>query len=318
MLREILSNCCRICYNGKYMNIPDYQAIMLPLLKFANDKNEHSIREAIEYISNYFHLSEEERNTKLPSGQQTVVENRTGWARTYMKKALLVESKKRGYFNITDRGLEVLNKNPSEINQKYLEQFPEFVEFKSVHKEENNIEIDHSDNQTPQESLEYGYQKIRKDLAQELLADVKNCSPSFFEKLVVELLLRMGYGGTLKDAGKAIGQSGDGGIDGIIKEDKLGLDVIYIQAKRWDGVVGRPEIMKFVGALHGQKAKKGVFITTSSFTKDAIEYAPGIDPKIVLLDGEALTQLMIDNNIGVTTISTYEIKKIDSDYFIEE
>lgn len=301
---------------------PDYQSIMLPLLKFAGDKQEHPIRDAIEHIAKLFKLTEEDRKELLPSGQSDVIGNRTGWARTYLKKAGLLETPKRGYFRITDLGLEVLQKNISEINIKFLEQFPQFIEFRSIHKEKNNNEepeeISVNSSQTPQELLEYGYQKITNDLAQEILSLVKQCTPRFFEKLVVELLLKMGYGGSLKDAGKAVGQSGDGGIDGIIKEDKLGLDVIYIQAKRWEGVVGSKEIRNFVGSLVGQKANKGVFITTSGFTKDTLEYVKTIAHKVILMDGEMLTRLMIENDIGVSKVISYDVKKIDSDYFVEE
>jgi restriction system protein len=216
-------------------------------------------------------------------------------------------------------GLDVLKKNPQEINVKFLEQFPQFIEFRNLRREKGEDEQKEEElEQTPQELLEYGYQKIKRELAQELLSLVKQSSPRFFEKLVIDLLIRMGYGGSLKDAGKAIGQSGDGGIDGIIKEDKLGLDVIYIQAKRWDNVVGSKEIRNFVGSLAGQHANKGVFITTSSFTKDALDYVKTIPHKVILIDGEMLTQLMIENDIGVTKISSYDIKKIDSDYFEEE
>ncbi|MEK7528213.1 MAG: restriction endonuclease [Patescibacteria group bacterium] len=304
------------------MAIPDFQSIMLPLLQFAGDKKEHSIGEAISYIADFFKSTGEERKELLPSGQQYVIDNRTGWSRTYLKKAGLIETPKRGYFKITDLGLEVLSKNPPAINVKFLEQFPKFIEFRTAHKEKDNNEeqeeVVANSSQTPQELLEYGYQKITNDLAQEILNLVKSCSPRFFEKLVVELLLKMGYGGSLKAAGKAVGQSGDGGIDGIIKEDKLGLDVIYIQAKRWEGVVGRPEIHKFVGALVGQRAKKGVFITTSGFTKDAQEYAKTIEQKVILIDGEMLTLLMTENDIGVSKVISYDVKKIDSDYFVEE
>jgi len=300
------------------MLIPDYQSIMLPLLKFAGDKKEHSIREAIEHIANIFNLSEEERREVLPSGQQYIINNRVGWARTYLKKAGLLKSTKRSYFKITDLGLEVLQKTPKEINVKFLEQFPQFIEFRNLRREKGEEEKEEDLTQTPQELLEYGYQRIKKDLASELLNLVKQTSPRFFEKLVVELLTKMGYGGSLKDAGKAIGQSGDGGIDGIIKEDKLGLDVIYIQAKRWENVVGSKEVRNFVGSLAGQKANKGVFITTSSFTKDALEYVKTIPHKVILIDGEMLAQLMIENDVGVSKITSYDIKKIDSDYFEEE
>jgi len=233
----------------------------------------------------------------------------------------LLETPKRSYFKITDLGLDTLKKNLPEINIKFLAQFPLFIEFRSTKKEKNEHEeqeAESSSTQTPQELLEYSYQKIKKDLSQELLGFVKQSSPRFFERLVVELLLSMGYGGSRKDAGQAIGQSGDGGIDGIIKEDKLGLDVIYLQAKRWEGVVGSKEIRNFVGSLVGQKANKGVFITTSGFTKDALEYVKTITHKVILIDGEMLTQLMIENNIGVSKVISYDIKKIDSDYFVEE
>jgi restriction system protein len=257
----------------------------------------------------------------LPSGQQTVFDNRVGWARTHLKKAVLLEYPKRGFFQITERGRDLLTQNPTKINIKFLNQFPEHIEFLNSKKDNDKSEpeIIETSETTPQESIEFGYQKIRKELELELLNRVKSCSPDFFERLVVDLLVKMGYGGSRRDAGRAIGKSGDGGIDGIIKEDKLGLDIVYVQAKRWDNtVVGRPEIQKFVGALHGQRARKGVFITTSRFSQEAREYVSIIDSKIVLIDGEELAQLMIDNHVGVSTVSIYEIKKIDSDYFIDE
>jgi len=302
------------------MTIPDYQTIMLPLLKFAGDKKEHSIREAIDHIADSFKLSEGERKEVLPSGRSYIIDNRVGWARTYLKKAGLLEDTRRSFFQITEKGTGVLAKSPTEINIKFLQNFPEFNEFRKRKEdgEEQEHVIQEETSQTPQELLEYGYQKIKRDLAQELLISVKKASPRFFEQLVVELLLKMGYGGSLKDAGKAIGQSGDGGIDGIIKEDKLGLDVIYIQAKRWENVVGSKEIRNFVGSLVGQKANKGVFITTSGYTKDALEYVKTITHKVILIDGEMLAQLMIENNVGVSGIINYEVKKIDSDYFVEE
>lgn len=296
------------------MPIPDYQSIMLPFLKFASDKQQHSIREAIEYLANLFKLNEEERKEVLSSGQQYIFDNRVGWARTYLKKAGLLESTRRSFFKITDLGLKVLSKNPQEINYKFLEQFPQFVEFRNIHRQKDKEEQE----QTPQELLEDVYQRIKSELARELLSLVKQSSPHFFEKLVVDLLIKMGYGGSLKDAGKSIGKSHDGGIDGIIKEDKLGLDVIYIQAKRWDDVVGSKEIRNFVGSLAGQHANKGVFITTSSFTENAINYVTTISHKVILIDGEMLTQLMIENDIGITKITSYDIKRIDSDYFEEE
>ena len=303
------------------MTIPDFQAIMLPLLQYASDGKEHSLRDAITFLADVFNLSDDERKELLSSGQQAVFDNRVGWARTHLKKAGLVESLKRGFFQITTRGKDVLNQNIAAINVKFLGKFPEYIEFRTTRKDNDKSEpeIIEISETTPQESIEFGYQKIRKELELELLNRVKSCSPDFFERLVVDLLVKMGYGGSRRDAGRAIGKSGDGGIDGIIKEDKLGLDIVYVQAKRWDNtVVGRPEIQKFVGALHGQRARKGVFITTSRFSQEAREYVSIIDSKIVLIDGEELAQLMIDNHVGVSTVSIYEIKKIDSDYFTDE
>lgn len=302
------------------MAIPDYQSIMLPLLRFAMNGNEHSLREAIESLSEQFGLTDVEKNELLPSGQQPRFNNRVAWARSYMSKATLLESTRRGYFHITQRGRDVLSRNPTEINTKFLEQFPEFVEFRAIHREreETTESTEIETLQTPGELLESAYQKLREDLSAELLKTITECSPSFFERLVIDVLVKMGYGGSRKEAGKAIGRSGDEGIDGIINEDRLGLDVIYIQAKRWQATIGRPEIQKFAGALQGHRAKKGVFITTSDFTREAKDYVAKIDSKIVLIDGEQLSQLMIDHNVGVALITSYETKKIDSDYFIEE
>jgi restriction system protein len=271
-----------------------------------------------------FQVTDEERKVLLASGNQAIFDNRVGWAKTYLKKAGLFDSPKRATFTISKSGLDTLSKNPTRIDAKYLRQFPAFLEFQNASRNENETEEETTAvaiyEQTPEESLDKAYQRIRKSLASELLNNVVDLSPAFFERLVVELLVKMGYGGSIKDAGKAMGKSGDEGIDGTIKEDKLGLDIIYIQAKRWrpGNVVGRPEIQKFVGALAGQGAKKGIFITTSNFTKEALDYTPRNETKIVLIDGEQLAQLMIDYNLGCTTQQTYEIKKIDSDYFGEE
>ncbi len=293
---------------------------MLPLLEITKDKKEHSIREVIEQLSQAFKLTEKEKTKFLPSGKEPIFYNRSRWARTYLTKAGLLDHTRRGYFRITDKGLEVLENPPEIIDNEYLSQFPEFAEFTSGKKTDANEqkEINDLDTKNPEEMLELAYQKLREELTENLLKTIKTCSPSFFEKLVVDLLLNMGYGGTRKDAGKAIGKSGDEGIDGIIKEDRFGLDIIYIQAKRWEAVVGRPEIQKFAGALQGQRARKGIFITTSSFSREAQDYVDNIDSKIILIDGEYLAQLMIDHNVGVHTSSKYEVKNIDSDYFIEE
>jgi len=303
------------------MPIPDYQSCMLPLLNYARDGNPHKLSDAIESLSNDFGLSRDEREALLPSGTQTIIANRIGWARTYMKKACLLSDPKRGYFQITDRGRELLETNPAAVSSKMLRQYDEFNEFQhksnaKIHQEDE--EGEEANYATPEEALEYGYQKLTENLADEILHSIMSCSPGFFEQLVVELLVKMGYGGSYKEAASIVGKSGDGGIDGIIKEDKLGLDAIYIQAKRWSSSVGRPEIQKFAGALLGQKAHKGIFITTSSFSNDALEYVKNIDAKVVLIDGSQLASLMIDNNLGVNTVHVYEIKKVDSDYFEEE
>lgn len=304
--------------------IPDYQTLMLPLLKLVADKQEHKYRDLIENLAIEFQVTEDERKELLASGNQAIFDNRVGWAKTYLKKSGLLESPKRATFVITELGLQTLKKNPNRIDAKYLRQFPAFLEFQNASRNDNETEEEivnvEANQQTPEENLDKAYQRIRKSLASELLNKVVELSPTFFERLVVELLVKMGYGGSIKDAGRAIGKSGDEGIDGTIKEDKLGLDIIYIQAKRWKpgNVVGRPELHKFVGALAGQGAKKGIFITTSNFTKEASEYTPKNETKIVLIDGEQLAQLMIDYNLGCTTQQTYELKKIDSDYFDEE
>jgi restriction system protein len=304
------------------MTVPDYQSVMLPLLKALGDGEEHGLHEVIETLADQFELTDEERRELLPSGRQAKFDNRVGWSRTYLKKAGLLESTGRGKFRINDRGLAVLRENPQDINVKYLKQFPEFLEFHggSSKDDDNDLNDDASDKtKTPEEILETSYQDLRRDLAQDLLDRIMGCTPDFFEKLVVDLLVSMGYGGSRKDAGEAVGRSGDGGIDGIIKEDKLGLDAVYIQAKRWEGTVGRPMVQAFAGSLMGNRAGKGVMITTSQFSKDANNYVRTIQqPKIVLIGGEQLAQFMIDHDIGVADVATYRVKKVDLDYFGEE
>lgn len=303
------------------MTIPDYQTVMLPFLQFLSDEQERSFRETVDNLADHFQLSEEERKEMLPSGTQVIFKNRVGWARTYIKHARLIETTRRGHFKISARGLNVLKEAPPFINVKFLEQFEEFREFTAKHRKKK-VEKTEKDTEeietTPEEALENAYENLRDNLASEILQNIKASPPSLFEKIVVELLVKMGYGGSRKDAGKAVGRIKDEGIDGIIKEDRLGLDIIYIQAKRWENTVSRPEIQKFAGALQGQRAKKGIFITTSNFSKEAHDYADRIDTKIVLIDGEQLAQLMIDNNVGVTPVQNYEIKRVDSDYFAEE
>lgn len=303
------------------MTIPDYQTAMLPLLNLAADGEEHSLRDAIEELADHFHLSDEERKQLLPSGTQATFHNRVGWARTYMKKAGLLQDPKRGYFKITDRGIEALKAKPQAINVKFLEQYPEFLEFRTKTKAKGTTTqpdtTGPAEERTPSEVMEDAHATIRTQLASELLERIKSSSSQFFERLVVDLLVAMDYGGTRRDAGEAVGGSGDEGIDGIIKEDRLGLEVVYLQAKRWQNTVQRPEIQKFVGALSGQNARKGVFITTSNFSTGATQYADALSVKVVLIDGESLANLMIEHGVGVAPVASYEIKRADSDYFDE-
>ncbi|MGD0708850.1 MAG: restriction endonuclease [Anaerolineaceae bacterium] len=303
------------------MPIPDFQTLLLPLLKLSSDGQLHYIHDAVDKLASDYSLTDEERSRLLSSGQQPVFYNRVGWARTYLKKAGLLEDPKRGYFQITSKGQNVLKTNPDRINMKFLQQFPEYIEFRETNKEKGKSDIVEEvlEDLTPEEVLEDAYQRIHKDLAEDLLEYVLNSSSGFFEKLVVDLLVKMGYGGSPRNVAKAVGQSGDEGIDGIIDEDRLGLDTIYIQAKKWkpEIKVGRPEIQKFVGALEGKRAKRGIFITTTKFSIEAFEYSHQINSKVVLIDGEQLTNLMIDYGVGVTTRISYDIKTIDTDYFGE-
>ena len=302
------------------MSVPDFQSLMLPLLRIAADGKEHSLAEARERLAAEFRLSAVDQDELLPSGRQSKFANRVAWAKSYLQQAGLTTSPRRGHFQVSDRGLNVLKSPPTRIDIKFLEQYPEFVEFRTPRSEadqQNETSLGQPEPETPEEALETSHLKMRAGLASEVLARLKTGSPQFFEQLVVELLLRMGYGGSRKDAGHAIGKTGDEGIDGIISEDRLGLDIVYLQAKKWDGTVGRPEIQKFVGALHGKRAKKGVFITTGTFSAEAVTYVEHIDPKVVLIGGRRLAELMIDFELGVTTTRTYHVKRIDSDYFEE-
>jgi restriction system protein len=301
------------------MAIPDYQTCMLHLLRLASDGAEHTLKDAIPALADIFHLTDAEKTELLPSGQQAVFHNRVAWANTYLKKAELLRAPRRGVFTITDRGKSVLAKNPPKIDLKLLEQFPEFLAFKN--KSKTVEEVDHSQPmttaaiETPLESLESAYAKIRVELKDELLDRLKVEAPAVFERVVIALLVKMGYGGSRADAAQAIGKSGDEGLDGLIKEDWLGLDIIYVQAKRWAATVGRPEIPKFAGALHGQHATKGIFITTSDFSRDANDYVSKIGSKIVLIDGSRLAELMIEFGVAVAADATYTVKRIDNDFF---
>jgi restriction system protein len=302
------------------MSIPDYQTIMLPLLELIKDGTQRTLRECIEALANRFHLTPEERAQLLPSGQQRIFDNRVGWARTYLKKAGLLESPRRGTVRITSRGREVLAQRPNKIDVSFLMQFEEFSEFKNKRGSVSGKayggarKVEEAD---PVEQIEHYFSEYQDALVEELLGEIRGVSPPFFERLVVQLLVKMGYGGGLRQAAAIVGGSGDEGIDGVINEDKLGLEVIYIQAKQWANPVGRPEVQKFVGALHGKRARKGVFITTSSFTREAREYVKHLDPKIVLIDGEELARLMIEHNVGVAVKSVYELKSVDRDFFEE-
>jgi restriction system protein len=298
------------------MAVPDFQSFFKPLLDFAADNKEHSMKEARDAVEKAMTLSKADMEEMLPSGTQTRFDNRVAWAKSYFVQAKVLDSPRRGHFRVTPRGLELHKQGHKRIDVKILNQYPEFVEFhKARALKEGEPE---PTTETPEEALQQAYESIRNDLAGQILDRITNNSPQFFERLVVDLMVTMGYGGSKTDAGKSIGGIGDEGIDGIIKEDRLGLDVVYLQAKRWDGTVGRPEVQKFVGALHGKRAKKGVFITTGKFSDDARKYVETIDPKVILIDGRALAELMIDHNLGTTTTATYPIKRIDSDYFAEE
>ncbi len=310
------------------MAIPDFQTMMRPLLQMLADGEEHISSELYPRIGEHFQLSEEERQALLPSGQQPILHNRVGWALSHFKVAGVVESPRRGIYRITLRGHAVLQANPERVDHKVLDQFPEHVAFRTPKKAESQQALSvngqqasavllTADTATPDEAISLAYQELRSSLAQELLEKIKQSSPAFFERLVVDVLLAMGYGGSQRDAGEALGRSGDGGLDGVIREDRLGLDVIYLQAKRWEGVVGRPVIQAFVGALQGAQATKGVIITTSDFTADARNYIRTIQTRIVLVDGKTLAELLMDHNVAVSRVSNYEIKKIDSDYFSE-
>lgn len=302
------------------MAIPDYQKFMLPVLNYLADGKIHQLKDITDFTAdNIFKLSQSEKEELLASGRQTVVANRVGWAVTYLKKAGLIDNASRGHYLITSLGEELLKSPPEVLDTNYLKKYPSFLEFYNTNnKKDISTTNDRSEELTPEDMLEYASKQLKAVLEDELLQKIKACSPAFFERLVVDLLVKMGYGGSRAEFGQAIGRSGDGGIDGVIKEDKLGLDIIYIQAKRWEGTVSRPEVQKFAGALQGQRANKGVFITTSDFSKEARTFVSSINSKIVLIDGKLLAELMIDHNVGTVVTHSYEVKKMDLDYFIEE
>lgn len=313
------------------MSIPDYQSLMLPLLRIIGDKAEHTLPEVCASIADEFKLTDAERNEMLPSGGQLKLYNRVGWSRTYMTKAGLIETISRGKFRITPRGEELLHSNQTRIDTEFLMRYPEFVEFRSKESEVKTIPVSpisentHSSKcvipqQTPYEMIESGYLSLHEQIAEDFLQKATTCTPRYFEKLVVDLLVAMGYGGSYREAAaKITGKSGDDGIDGVINEDRLGLDVVHIQAKRWTKTtVGRPEVQSFAGSLEGQRSRKGVFITTSQFSDEAKEYVNRIEKKIILIDGKRLADLCIEFQIGVAPVTTFKVNRIDVDYFEEE
>lgn len=295
--------------------------MMLPILRLHVDGVVRTNRETYDALAQTMNVSDEERSQLLPSGVQSFFDNRANWALVYLAKAGLLERKGRGQYTITQLGKDTLKEKPERIDLRYLKKFAAYNEWRSQF--ENEVEEGAASqalptaSDTPQERMADGYKLFRAALADEVLTKVKTCSPRFFERLVVELLVKMGYGGSVEEAARVVGKSGDGGIDGIINEDKLGLDVVYIQAKRWEGSVGRPVVQAFAGSLEGVRARKGVLITTSTFTNDAEDYVQRIEKKIILINGGRLAQLMIDHDIGVSTVTNYTIKRLDSDYFEE-
>lgn len=299
------------------MAIPKFEDIFLPFLRTLSNQKVHALKDVREKLAKRFRLTPEEREEQVSSGSRRF-DNRVAWTKAHLIKASLVDSPERGKLQITERGLNLLSEKPRRITVKILkERYSEYAEFRRQIRtsEEEGIQVESEETNTPEEALETGYKQLRKALQQDLLDKIKECSPYFFEKLVVNLLVAMGYGGAHEEK---LGLSRDGGIDGMIKEDKLGLDVIYIQAKRWSNPVGRPELQAFAGSILGRSAQKGVFITTSRFTKDAVEYVKHLNQKIILVDGDQLTDYMIDFNVGVHETARYVVKKIDTDYFLDE
>lgn len=304
------------------MPIPDFQQFFTPVLKVAADDNVHTRRDIVGNVESMLGITEEDKRELLPSGKQSRFENRVQWAIQYLRRSGLLSNVSRGQYRISERGKTVLATGPAKLDVKFLRQFPEFLEFvdKRSDDDEDDVSprVQSASKETPTEQLESTYQALRRELAEDLLDKVRTCSPRYFEQIVVDLLVAMGYGGSHAEAGQKTRYTADGGVDGIIKEDKLGLDSIYLQAKRWEATVGRPVVQAFAGSLEGFRARKGVLITTSQFSSDAREYVDRIEKKIVLIDGEQLAELMIDHNVGVTVQNTYVLKRVDGDYFEEE
>jgi len=292
---------------------------MMPALRVLGHQSPRTTSEVRLALANEFALTEQDLAELLPSGRQTTFANRVAWAYSYLKQAGLIGSPRRGTYEISERGLSVLGEGPTRIDISYLSRFSEFQAFRQISGSGDGAAPTPSPTVvvalTPDEQIRAGYKRLRESLGGQLLERVKAVSPSSFERLVIDVLVGLGYGGTLADAGMVVGGGGDEGIDGIIKEDRLGLDYIYVQAKRWQSTVGRPEIQRFAGALLGQRARKGIFITTSGFSADAIAYAANQQVSIVLVDGHQLAELMMDAQIGVSTSDVIRILKQDEDYF---
>lgn len=296
------------------MAVPIFEKFLYPFLYNLKD-GELTLKELREKLISHFDLSTDDIQVKTKSGNTTQFNDRIGWARQYFRRALFIDIPKNGTYRITQRGIDFL-KNHTDLTIDDLMEYPEYAAYNSTRKKkESKSDTTTVADLTPTEQLEQAFESIESDLAADLLAKVMEQSPAFFEQLVVDLLVKMGYGGSFADSAKVTQLSNDEGIDGIIYEDKLGLDKIYIQAKRWSNSVGRPVIQQFAGALFGQNATKGVFITTSTFSKDAKQYVVGLHQKIVLIDGQELAKFMIEYNVGVSTKKTYEVKRIDTDYF---
>lgn len=305
------------------MSIQDFQTLMLPVLKLSAEK-EWRISDASERLADDYKLSQEDRTTLLPSGRQTTFANRVGWAKSYLVKAGLIKPTKRAHFCISEQGRVVLSNPPQKITIKYLSQFPEFQLFRKARESENGeteeqlAYLSHDSSLTPDETIRKAHALLEQELADDLLAKIRSGTPAFFENLVVRLLFAMGYGGSVSEINKAlVGGSGDGGVDGVIDQDKLGLDRIYVQAKRYaDGnTVGPAAIREFFGSLDRFKATKGLFVTASTYTTSAQETAAALSKRIVLVNGNQLTRLMIRHNVGCRVEETIDIKKIDEEFF---
>ncbi len=304
------------------MSIPGYQDTMGPVLRATADGGEHRIKDVVVAVANEFGLTPIDLEVRIPSGQP-LFSNRVHWAATYLKKAGLLEPAGRAQIRITAEGKAVLANPPKRIDRSFLLRYPSFVEFAQAKPKDSGTAPPTSAPEveteaTPRERIDAAEKELAQDLADELLAKVKAATATFFEHLVIDLLRKMGYGGPQLDAGQHLGKSGDAGLDGVIWQDRLGLEAVYVQAKRWDNTVSRPEVQKFAGSLEGAKARKGVFMTTATFSHEAREYTRGIEKRIVLIDGSELVRLMIEHNIGVSTEATVKIQRIDNDYFEEE